>query len=51
MNLVHIGDLCFDEEKLYFDANENELLDDEEDIYMVDTKAYLQREMLADTTS
>lgn len=42
--------LHFDGEKLYFDDDEDDLLDDSEEIFMVDIKGSLQREQLADTT-
>lgn len=33
------GGLHFDGDRLYFDRNEDELHDDKEDIFMVDTRA------------
>lgn len=40
MDLACKGCLCFDGEKLYFDTNEDDLLDEKE-IYMVNTKSFL----------
>lgn len=39
MDVVLRGGLHFDGDRLYFDQNEDELLDDKEDIFMVDTRA------------
>lgn len=37
MDLVSRDFLCFNGDKLYFDVDEDDLLDEEEDVYMVDT--------------
>lgn len=39
--LLYRGSLYFNRERLYFDANKDDQLDNGEDIYMVDTRASL----------
>lgn len=44
MDLECRGSLCFKEEKIYFDAHEDDILDEEEDIYMIYTRGSLKWE-------
>lgn len=44
INLACKSHLCFNGKVLYFDAKEDDLLDDEEDVYIIDSKGSLQLE-------
>lgn len=41
MDLAHRGYLCFDGKELYFDDEEDDLLDDSDDIFMVENRGSL----------
>lgn len=43
------GCLCFDDQRVYFSDDEDNLLDDSEDVFMVDTRGSLQHEQLMNT--
>lgn len=51
MDATHKGRLYFNGKKLYLDPKEDDLLHDDDEVYLVNIRASLQCEWLVDITS